>query len=204
MRQPSAELEALLEVMKQASAALREAGVEHMLGGALAAWARGGPESTKDLDFMIRPDDADAALAALGGIGMRTERPPEGWLVKAWDGPLLVDLIFEPKGMEVDDDTFARADIVSVRSMDVAVMALEDVLATKLLSLNEQYMPYDGVLAIARAVREQIDFDEVRRRTAASPFARAFFVIAEGLGIAPAGEDGVGAGAGDRAAARGD
>jgi hypothetical protein len=190
MRQPSAELEALLDVMKQCSAALREAGVEHMLGGGLAAWARGGPESTKDLDFMIRPEDADAALAALEAIGLRGERPPEGWLVKAWHGDVLVDLIFQPKGMEIDDEALARADVLSVKSMDVPVMSLEDVLATKLLSLNEHYLDYYGVLAIARALREQIDFAVVRRRTAESPFARAFFVIAEGLEIAPPEEVG--------------
>jgi hypothetical protein len=106
--------------------------------------------------------------------------------VKAWDGDVLVDLIFQPKGMEIDDDALTRADVISVKSMDVAVMALEDVLATKLLSLNEHYLDFDSVLAISRALREQIDFAAVRRRTAESPFARAFFVMAEGLEIAPA------------------
>ena len=28
---------------------------------------------------------------------MTPERPPEEWLVKAWDGDMLVDLIFDPK-----------------------------------------------------------------------------------------------------------
>jgi len=32
-------------------------------------------------------------------------------------------------------------------------------------------------------VREQIDWDDVRERSAASLFPRAFFVIAEGLGV---------------------
>lgn len=40
--------------------------------------------------------------------------------------------------------------------------------------------------AVSRALREQIDFAAVRRRTAGSSFARAFFVMAEGLEIAPA------------------
>ena len=35
-----------------------------MLGGGLSAWARGGPKSEHDVDFLVRPDDADAALAA--------------------------------------------------------------------------------------------------------------------------------------------
>ena len=47
---------------------------------------------------MIRPDDVDRSLEALSGAGMRPERPPEEWLVKAWDGDTLVDLIYCPKG----------------------------------------------------------------------------------------------------------
>jgi len=40
-----------------------------------------------------------------------------------------------------------------------------------------------GCPEIARALREQIDWDDVRERSADTPFGRAFFVIAEGLGI---------------------
>ena len=58
--------------------------IPFVLGGGLAAWARGGPKSEHDVDFMIRPEDADAALDAIEAAGLRTERPPEGWLYKAW------------------------------------------------------------------------------------------------------------------------
>lgn len=39
------------------------------------------------------------------------------------------------------------------------------------------------VLEIARSVREQVDWDAVRLRTAGFPFARAFFALVEDLGI---------------------
>jgi len=65
------------------------------------------------------------------------------------------------------------------------VMALEDVLTTKLMALTEHALRYEGLLQIARALREQVDWDDVRRRTESSPFARAFFVLVEGLGILP-------------------
>jgi hypothetical protein len=64
-------------------------------------------------------------------------------------------------------------------------MALEDVLTTKLMALTEHSLRYDSLLRITRALREQIDWHVVRERTAESPFARAFFVLAEGLGILP-------------------
>jgi predicted nucleotidyltransferase len=181
--QPFAEIE---HALKRAAAALREAGVPFLLGGSLASWARGGPESRHDLDLMIRPTDVETALEALSEAGMRPERPPEDWLVKAWDGDTLVDLIYCPKGLPVNDDLIARGEELSVLGMEMRVMALEDVLATKLMALTEHSLRYEGLLQIARALREQIDWAAVRARTESSPFARAFFTLAEGLDIVPA------------------
>jgi hypothetical protein len=83
----------------------------------------------------------------------------------------------------VDDELIARGEELSVLGMDIRVMALEDVMATKLLALTEHSLRYESLLAIARALREQIDWPTVRARTQESPFARAFFVLVEGLGI---------------------
>jgi len=172
--------------LKRAAAALREADVPFLLGGSLASWARGGPETRHDLDLMIKPEDAERALEALEGAGMKPERPPEEWLLKAWDGDVLVDLIFGPKGLPMTDEVIERGDEIAVLGMDMRVMALEDVLTTKLMALSEHSLRYEGLLQIARALREQVDWDAVRKRTADSPFARAFFVLAEGLEILPA------------------
>jgi len=188
MAEPSPELDEVLETLKKSAAALRDAGIPYMLGGGVAAWARGGPESVHDVDLMIKPEDAQAALSALEDAGLRPENPPEEWLVKAWDGHVLVDLIFQPRCMEIDDEALQRAEVMNVKSQEMPVMALEDVLSTKLLALNERWLDYDQLLQIGRACREQIDWEEVRRRTAESPFARAFFEIVDGLGISePAG-----------------
>jgi hypothetical protein len=157
--------------------------VPFLLGGGLAAWARGGPETEHDLDLMVRPEDAERALDALAGAGFGTARPPEGWLYKAWDGDTLVDLIFCPSGGEVDDQMLARGEELDVHAVRMQVMALEDVMATKLLSMREHEVDYDGVLELARSLREQVDWDEVRSRTQSSPYARAFFYLAEELGI---------------------
>jgi hypothetical protein len=185
--EPSVDFSDIEHALKRAAAALREAGVPFLLGGSLASWARGGPESSHDLDLMIRPDDVEAALAALQEEGMRPERPPEDWLVKAWDGDTLVDLIFAPKGMEVDDELIARGEELAVLGMDMRVMTLEDVLVTKLMAITEHALRFEGPLRISRALREQIDWDSVRVRTESSPFARAFFVLLEGLDVVPAG-----------------
>jgi hypothetical protein len=184
--QPFADIEATL---KKAAAALRAAGVPFLLGGSLASWARGGPETRHDLDLMIKREDVERAVAALAEAGLRAEDPPEEWLVKTWDGDVLVDLIFAPKGLTVDDDVIARGEEMPVLSMQMRVMALEDVLITKLMAITEHHLRYESPLAIARALREQVDWPQVRAATASSPFARAFFVLLEGLEIVPPEHD---------------
>lgn len=178
-----ADFDEFLETLKKVAAVLREADVPFLLGGGLAAWAHGGPETAHDLDFMVRPDDADRALAALEAAGLRTAKPPEDWLYKAWNGETLVDLIFRPSGGEVDDAMFDRSELLDVQAVRMNVMSVEDVLVTKLLSMREHEVDYDGVLEVGRALREQVDWEAVRERTSDSPYARAFFYLAAELDI---------------------
>jgi Aminoglycoside-2''-adenylyltransferase len=173
----------LLETMKKAAGALRDAEIPHALTGGLAVWARGGAKTEHDVDFLVKEEDAERAQRALADIGMRPETPPEGWLLKAWDGDRMVDLIYEPAGGPIDDDWLARAEVMDVYATTMPVAALEDVLVTKLLALNEQELDYSSVLETARSVREQVDWDEVRSRTTESPYAAAFFTLIEKLGV---------------------
>jgi hypothetical protein len=176
----------LLVTMRRAAAALRDADVEFLLGGGLAIWALGGPPTDHDVDFFVRERDAERGLEALEVAGMRAERPPEDWLVKAHDGDTLVDLIFCPAGGPVDDAFFARSTPLEVNAQRLRVASVDDVFATKLLAITEQEPDFRDVLAVARALREQIDWDGVEARAGHSPFARAFFTMAEALGIKPA------------------
>ena len=95
---PAENFPELLESMKRAAAALRDAGVPYMLGGGLAAWARGGPPTEHDVDFFVRPEDAEQRARRARRRGDAAERPPEAWLLKAWDGDTLIDLIHSPAG----------------------------------------------------------------------------------------------------------
>jgi hypothetical protein len=175
----------MLTTMKRAAAALRDAGIPFAVGGGFAVWARGGPSSEHDVDLMIREQDAARALDVLGDIGMRTERPPEGWLVKAYDDDVLVDLIYAPSGVDVDDALFARCEEHNVHGMPMPVLPADVVLVSRLLALTEHHLDFEGLLAMARAVREQVAWDEVRERTRSSPYARGFIVLGEELGIIP-------------------
>jgi predicted nucleotidyltransferase len=176
-------IDAMLTAMKASAAVLRDSGIPFALGGGFAAWARGGPVSFHDVDLVIRAGDTDAALAALEAAGMRTERPPEGWLVKAWHDEVLVDLIHSPSGYEEDEDLLDRAEEITVDGMPMPVLPITDVLVSKLRSLNERRLDFEGLLQITRALREQVDWERLRRRTSDSPFARAFLFLVKELGI---------------------
>ena len=180
------EFDHLIDTLKLAAASLRERSIPFMLGGSVAAWARGGPEPQKDIDLMVKPDDAQAALEALAHAGLRPEHPPEEWLFKAWKGDVLVDLIFCPSGLELTDEVLARADSMAVMSITVPVMALEDMLVTMLCALDEHTLDYGALVAIARSLREQINWASLLNRAGGTPFAKAFFTLVHELGIAPA------------------
>lgn len=184
-------MEAFVDTLKKVAAVLRDEGIPFALGGGLAAWARGGPETDHDVDFFVKPEDAQRAQQALADAGMRPDTPPEDWLHKVWDGDVLVDLVFRPSGGPVTDEWLERAEEREVMAMRLPILALEDLMTAKLLALREQEPDFAQVLKVARTLREQINWDDVRERTSQSPFARAFFTLVEGLGIVepPGGEE---------------
>ena len=178
--------EAIAATLRKAAPALRDAGVPFMLGGSLACWARGGPRSQNDLDLMLPPSDAERALVALAEVGMRTDHPPEEWLAKAWDGEVTVDLIFRLLGLgDVTVEMIGAAEQIQVLAIRMPVMATEDILVAKLLSISEQNLDYGPPLEMGRSLREQIDWDDVRQRTGGSPYARAFFDLLRELDVLP-------------------
>jgi hypothetical protein len=174
----------LTQTAKRAAGILKDAGLPFLLAGGLASWARGGPQTDHDVDFFVKPEDADAALEALAEAGLETEKPPERWLYKAYDEDgTLIDLIFKPSGGPVGDEHFGHSDELEVMGVEMQVASLADVMTTKLLSLSEQEPDFTSVLEISRMLREQINWDFVRERTQDSPFAKAFFTLVEELGI---------------------
>jgi putative nucleotidyltransferase-like protein len=178
-------LNGMVPTLKRSAAALRDSDIPFLVAGGVASWVRGGPPTDHDLDFLIKPEDAEQALAALIAAGLHPERPPEEWLFKAYDGDVMVDLIFCPAGLEITDEVIERGEELEVEAMTMRVMRPEDLLVTKLHAMTEHSINYRSCLEIARALREQIDWDDVRERSADTPFGRAFFVIAEGLEVVP-------------------
>ena len=155
-----------------------------MLGGGLAAWARGGPPTEHDVDFFVRPEDAEHALDALVDAGM-TAGAAAGGLAAEGVGRRHADRP-DPQPGRRRPSTTATSSAPRRwrwRHRRLPVASLGDVLTTKLMALNEQDPDLSSVLELARSLREQIDWDFVRAHTADSPFARAFFTLVEELGV---------------------
>jgi hypothetical protein len=175
-----ASLEAAL---RTAAGALQRGEVPFVLGGSMAGWARGGPPSHEDVDLYVKPGDAERALALLVDAGMRAERPPEQWLLKAWSGDVLLNLIFAPLEGPVSDESIAAADWLQIAGVWMRVAPIEDVLVGRLLALSEQDLGFRGLVDMGRGLRERVDWAQVRARTDGSPCARAYLALLEGLGV---------------------
>ena len=172
--------------MKRVAAVLKRAEVPFVLSGGYAAWVRGGPEPDHDVDFMIPPHAVDQAVEALKKEGFTVEQPPEDWLVKVFDGDEMVDLIHDSSGGPVDEARLSRAETFAVMSLDMPVLDPTDIVIDKLMSLHEHHCDLTKILPVVRALREQVDWERVRRETADSAFAEAALVLAERLSIVPA------------------
>src|SRR3712207_2862811 len=78
------EQDPLIRTLKRVAFHLKELDIPFALAGSLAVYARGGAPVDHDVDFVIKEEDADRALAGLTEHGFRAVRPPEGWLVKVY------------------------------------------------------------------------------------------------------------------------
>jgi hypothetical protein len=179
------QFEQILRAMKAVAATLRDAGIPFALAGGLAVYARGGPPTEHDVDFLVRREDADRALELLGEAGFRSERPPEGWLYKVYDeNDSMIDLIFAPNSRpDRVPAMLDRATELEVYAITMPVMTATDVLESKLRTLKEHEANYDDVLEIARTCREQIEWEALRASVDDSPYAKAFFTLVDELGL---------------------
>jgi hypothetical protein len=174
----------LLETVKKAAVELKRADLRFALCGGWAAYARGGPRSEHDADFALLERDVPRAVDALTEVGFTEQtEAPEDWLAKLYDRGNLVDLIFRLSGEPVTEQILGRVETIEVGSVRMPVLAATDLVVTKLLTFRDHYADFGSALPMVRALREQVDWAEVRRRTEQSPFAEAFLLLCDRLGL---------------------
>jgi hypothetical protein len=177
--------EGLATTLKRVAVALKQAEIPFALGGSFAVYAHGGHSSDHDVDFLIREVDKGRVLEELTAVGFAVEEPPEDWLVKVYDDGRMVDLIFRPVEQPVTDGTLAESETLSVEAISMPVASASQLMIHKLLSYSQHHCDFATGLPVARSLREQIDWDRVRRETAKSPYAEAFLVLLDRLDVVP-------------------
>ncbi|MEU4419384.1 nucleotidyltransferase [Actinoplanes sp. NPDC024001] len=177
--------EGLAVTLKRVASTLKAADIPFALGGSFAVYARGGYSSDHDVDFLIREQDKDRALQELAAVGFSTEQPPEDWLVKVFEEGRMVDLIYRPVESPVTNETLHDTDQISVEAIYMPVLSASQLMIHKLLSYSQHYCDFATGLPVARSLREQIDWERVRRETRKSPYAEAFLVLLDRLDVVP-------------------
>ena len=86
-------------------------------------------------------------------------------------------------GTAVESDLVERAEEMPVLSVRMPVLDATHIVVTKLHALEEHYCDFGRLLPVARALREQVDWDVVRRDVSDNDFAVVFLLLLERLGI---------------------
>lgn len=134
-----------------------------MIGG-IAASALSRPRSTHDIDFFVRPEDADAALEALAAGGFETEKVDARWLYKGWMGEMMVDIIFKSEGdIYFDDEMHRRATRVPYHGRTVPAVAPEDLIVIKAAVAREDG-PHHWHDALAILSHATVDWSYLMKR----------------------------------------
>jgi len=176
----------LREALKRAGSALKAEGPPFALAGSYALWVHGGPEPSHDVDFVVAEDDVEAAAVTLSKAGFDIRRPPEDWLFKAAlavDGPVLVDVLHQINRVPVDASLIDTAQLHDVLAVAMPVLSPTEVMTQKLRALHEHHCDFATLLPVVRAVREQLDWPALRKKTSQNPFAAAFLSVCDSLGI---------------------
>lgn len=181
------------DALQRAATVLTDAPVRWALAGGYALYAFGASEPTHDIDIVVPSASAAVTAKRLADAGFDIEQPGEGWLFKAWwqydSEPALIDVIHELSGEPVDDGLIGRAVIRRVLATSMPVLPPDVVFGAKLEVLDERNCDFAPLIAIARAVREHLDWPALRRRFHSQPFASALLDLLATLDIASAGPE---------------
>jgi len=133
--------------------------------GGIAAVVWGRPRwdpASADVDVMIRPQDADAAQAALVDEGFEVvPTTEEHWLRRVSRDGIGIDLIFRTAGdIYLDDGMAERVAEREFEGATVPVVSAEDTVVMKALAFGEQTPTY-WAEALSIIARNDLDWDYV-------------------------------------------
>ncbi len=151
-------------VLFSALDALESQSIPFALIGGIAASGLGRPRSTHDIDIFVRPEDADAALEALGKGGFEIEKTDPRWLYKGWMEDQMVDIIFKSQGdIYFDNEMSSHARKIHFHGRDIPAVAPEDLLIIK-AAVHAEVGPHHWHDALAILSHANLDWQYLMRR----------------------------------------
>lgn len=150
--------------LRRAVDAIEAAGLDYLLMGGLGSSIYGRPRLTDDIDVFVRPEDAKRVLGALERAGFAVEETDPFWLFKAfWKGPsgrdVMLDVIFRSSGdIYLDDEMLSHAKSEPLRGGAARVMAPEDLLCVKAVTMGEA-VPHHWFDALGLIAAHELDWE---------------------------------------------
>jgi predicted nucleotidyltransferase len=154
--------------LREVTSSLGQAGVAHVVFGSIALRALGRPRhpagEPEDIDLLIRPTDAGAALDALTGADFDIEESDPSRHNRLSRGNIEVDLVFRTAGdLHLDEEMAARAVPADADGVSVPLIPPEDYAVMKAM-LYEEHRPYEWFDALALVTRPDLDWAYLVRR----------------------------------------
>ncbi len=151
--------------------ALREAGVNFLLGGGFAFAAYTGRwRNTKDIDFYVEPKDAQNAVRALESVGFKDyypQRPYDRkWIYRSTRSDVIVDIIWAMANQrtQVDRSWFERSRLLSIRGEKLPVLGIEEMIWCKLYILQRDRCDWTDLFNLVFAAGKTVDWERLLRR----------------------------------------
>jgi len=166
---PESSFDELIEAMKDAAGILQQCDVPFVLGGGMACWARGGPETDHDVDFMLIEREQERAFDALAALIEAGQRDGS---IRACDSAIAARTIWglafwTPLG----ELWIGRSDENLAARMEAELpMLIERGVVTEAGRLRHGVVPI-GLLDAIAAARDEDRVEEIAR-TASSLFNR--------------------------------
>jgi predicted nucleotidyltransferase len=128
----------MAEVLGEVADVLDSAQIPYAVIGGMASAGFGRPRWTHDIDILVRPEEAERALAELDAHDFRTEMTDHRWLYKAFKHGVLVDVVFRSTGgIYLDAQMLEHVKETRLQGMRVRVVPPEDLLVMKAVVHDE-------------------------------------------------------------------
>jgi len=172
-------------IYRSAIRAMRETGVDFLLGGGFAlATFTGRWRDTKDIDFYIRPQHRGVALRALRRAGFADyyDRRPydRNWICRSVRSDVIVDIIWAMANQraKVDALWFERAASVTVRGEKLKVVPREELLWCKLYILQRDHCDWTDLFNLIHASGKLLDWAHlIDRLEEDTPLLKALLMV---------------------------